>query len=255
MYNFGGVPDQGYFAVFDGHGGRSAAKWCGERLHGILEANLAEGRAGRPLVEVLDETFCQADAHLTGANGIYSGTTAIVALLRWEPPPPQLADGDAAAGSGRRRVLYTANVGDARAVLVRDGRPVRLSYDHKGSDACEQERVRSAGGIIVNDRVGGILAVTRALGDAEMKEFVSGRPYTCRTVLDDGAPRDTHLILACDGLWDVCTDQEACALIADVGDAQLAAHVLLEHALQAGSCDNISVLAVCLRPPAGDTTN
>jgi protein phosphatase PTC1 len=43
----------------------------------------------------------------------------------------------------------------------------------------------------------GVLAVTRSLGDASMKEFVVGSPYTTETALDD---RDEFLIVACDGV-------------------------------------------------------
>lgn len=54
-----------------------------------------------------------------------------------------------------RRVLYTANAGDARAVLSRGGRAVRLTYDHKGSDAQEAKRIKEAGGFVMNNRVNG----------------------------------------------------------------------------------------------------
>lgn len=43
----------------------------------------------------------------------------------------------------------------------------------------------------------GVLAVTRSLGDASMKEFVVGAPYTTQTDLDD---EDEFLIVACDGV-------------------------------------------------------
>lgn len=39
--------------------------------------------------------------------------------------------------------------------------------------------------------------MTRSLGDASMKEFVVGSPYTTETVLDDS---DEFLIVACDGV-------------------------------------------------------
>lgn len=39
--------------------------------------------------------------------------------------------------------------------------------------------------------------MTRSLGDASMKEFVVGSPYTTETVLDD---EDEFLIVACDGV-------------------------------------------------------
>jgi protein phosphatase PTC1 len=101
------------------------------------------------------------------------------------------------AEGGIRRVLYTANVGDARAVLCRKGKAVRLTYDHKGSDPQEAKRITDAGGFVMNNRVNGVLAVTRSLGDASVKEFVVGSPYTTETALDEG---DEFLIVACDGV-------------------------------------------------------
>lgn len=100
--------------------------------------------------------------------------------------------------ASRHRVLYTANVGDARIVLCRNGKALRLSYDHKGSDENEGKRVANAGGLILNNRVNGVLAVTRALGDAYMKDLVTGHPYTTETVIQPDV--DEFIILACDGV-------------------------------------------------------
>lgn len=100
--------------------------------------------------------------------------------------------------ASRQRVLYTANVGDARIVLCRNGKALRLSYDHKGSDENEGKRISNAGGLILNNRVNGVLAVTRALGDTYMKDLVTGHPYTTETVIQPDI--DEFLILACDGV-------------------------------------------------------
>jgi protein phosphatase PTC1 len=100
--------------------------------------------------------------------------------------------------ASRQRVLYTANVGDARIVLCRNGKALRLSYDHKGSDENEGKRIANAGGLILNNRVNGVLAVTRALGDAYMKDLVTGHPYTTETVIQPDL--DEFIILACDGV-------------------------------------------------------
>jgi protein phosphatase PTC1 len=142
----------------------------------------------------------------------------------------------------RQRVLYTANVGDARIVLCRNGRALRLSYDHKGSDENEGRRVANAGGLILNNRVNGVLAVTRALGDAYMKDLVTGHPYTTETVIQPD--QDEFLILACDGLWDVCTDQEAVDIVRSTQDPQLASKQLVDHALARFSTDNLSCMIV-----------
>lgn len=96
-----------------------------------------------------------------------------------------------------RRVLYCANAGDARGVLCRSGKAVRLTYDHKGTDKQEAKRIMDAGGFVMSGRVNGVLAVTRSLGDSSMKEFVVGSPYTTETELSD---EDEFIILACDGV-------------------------------------------------------
>lgn len=98
----------------------------------------------------------------------------------------------------RQRVLYTANVGDARIILCRNGKALRLSYDHKGMDENEGRRISKAGGLILNNRVNGVLAVTRALGDSYLKDLVTGHPYTTETVIQPD--HDEFLILACDGV-------------------------------------------------------
>jgi len=143
--------------------------------------------------------------------------------------------------SNARRVLYCANAGDARGVLCRNGKAVRLTYDHKGSDRQEAKRITDAGGFVLSGRVNGVLAVTRSLGDSSMKEFVVGAPYTTETELCD---KDEFLIMACDGLWDVISDQHSIELIRDTQDAQEASAKLLKHALSHHTTDNVTVLVI-----------
>lgn len=224
--------DNGYFAIFDGHAGTFAADWCGKKLHLILEDTIRRNPS-TPIPELLDSTFTSVDQQLEKLPVKNSGCTAVIAVLRWEDRVPNnasatgstylnqaaakaSADGgpeaavmqDAATPaqaaeklkdtSSRQRVLYTANVGDARIVLCRNGRALRLSYDHKGSDEQEGRRVSNAGGLILNNRVNGVLAVTRALGDTYMKDLVTGHPYTTETVIQHET--DEFMILACDGV-------------------------------------------------------
>ncbi|KIK67432.1 hypothetical protein GYMLUDRAFT_37555 [Collybiopsis luxurians FD-317 M1] len=140
-----------------------------------------------------------------------------------------------------RRILYCANAGDARGVLCRAGKAVRLTYDHKGSDKQEAKRITDAGGFVMGGRVNGVLAVTRSLGDSSMKEFVVGAPFTTETELCD---EDEFLILACDGLWDVIGDQAAVNQIKAFDDAQAASQHLLRYALNNHTTDNVTVVVV-----------
>lgn len=222
---FGGESSSAYFAVYDGHGGRGAVDFTEKELHKILLNTLKEKGDAK---EALKEAYLEIDRQMTEQK-VTAGTTAVSALIRVE-------DG--------KRVLYVANAGDARGVLGRaGGEAERLSYDHKGSDEGETKRITDAGGYVILNRVNGILAVTRSLGDISMKEFVTGEPYLTRTPLEAS---DTHLILACDGLWDVVSDKEAIDLIVNDTDAQAMSEKLLEEALRRGSTDNISVLVVLL---------
>jgi len=88
--------------------------------------------------------------------------------------------------------------------------------DHKASDPLECKRVIEAGGQIINDRVNGMLAMTRALGDHLLKtpalpnDVVSNVPDISST---DITPQDQFVVLACDGIWDVMTDQQAVELV------------------------------------------
>jgi protein phosphatase 1A len=61
------------------------------------------------------------------------------------------------------------NVGDSRAILCRDGKPVLLSLDHKPSNPEEKKRIEDAGGSIIGKYVNGKIAVTRAFGDFRYK--------------------------------------------------------------------------------------
>jgi len=105
-----------------------------------------------------------------------------------------------------------------------------------------------AGGFVMGGRVNGVLAVTRSLGDSSMKEFVVGSPYTTETELGD---EDEFLILACDGLWDIASDQEAVDLVKNIGDAQAASRLLVEHALK-DSTDNVTCVVIRFLNAAAD---
>ena len=193
--------DNGYFSIFDGHAGTFAAEWCGKKLHLILE-EMIRNNPNAPIPELLDQTFTSVDNQLEKLPLKNSGCTAVTAVLRWEDRPANSADEKQNASTPqthtRSRILYTANVGDARIILCRNGKALRLSYDHKGSDENEGRRITSAGGLVLNNRVNGVLAVTRALGDSYMKDLVTGHPYTTETVVQPD--EDEFIILACDGV-------------------------------------------------------
>lgn len=234
-----------YFGLYDGHGGRETVDFVVKALH----TNLAKLLTDDPEMDVREAytiAYTATDGQVRRASILQSGTTAVSCLIRVDP--------------GDVRTLYTANVGDSRAVLVRGGKAVRLTIDHKPNLPEEEKRIKDSGGFVIDKRVNGVLAISRALGDHMLKvnEVVSAVPY-CQTV--PLATTDTHLILACDGVWDVMTDQNAVDFVLDrlnkLGDAPprgpaLNARLkdvtaaLVNEALARKSMDNVSAIVIKL---------
>lgn len=243
--NFASRLNWGYFAIFDGHAGNQASKWCGANLHRHLEERLLEDET-QDVRDMLNESFVYADNEINSALQGNSGCTAAVCVLRWEIPESDLpTEGEDIGFEGHKRMLYTANVGDTRIVLFRNGRSVRLTYDHKASDVLELQRVERAGGLIMKSRVNGMLAVTRSLGDKFFDSLVVASPFTTSVEILEG---DQFLIIACDGLWDVVEDHDACEMIKDIKDPHEAAKFLVRYALENGTTDNVTVMVVFLNP-------
>ena len=89
--------------------------------------------------------------------------------------------------------------------MGKNGKAERLSVDHKPDEPTEVERISQIGGKVVDNRVGGTLAVTRAFGDHHLiKEGVTAKPTINKHVI---RPFDKYLIIASDGVWDVLSDQ------------------------------------------------
>jgi protein phosphatase PTC1 len=165
------------------------------------------------------------------------GSTAVCALVL----PNLDSPGD--------RVLHCANAGDSRAVLgeLRGEHFVaqRLSFDHKPDEPSENTRVARAGGWVMCGRLDGSLAVSRALGDFVFK----ARGLTCEPFLKSIPLRPEHkfLILACDGLFDVVTDEDAVHAIEHLSSSEHMAQVLLQLAMERGTTDNVTIMVLLLQ--------
>ena len=149
--------------------------------------------------ELIGEAFQETDLQYQELYGELSkqcGSTAVICLI-----------------VGQKMIC--ANLGDARALMCRNGKAIDLSVDYKASRKDEQERIKSAGGYIVFGRVLGRLAVTRAFGDfeckqipikneetkeKELKNFVLCEPEVRVTTMN--RQTDDFILLASDGLYD-----------------------------------------------------
>jgi protein phosphatase PTC1 len=232
-----------FLAVYDGHGGDAVARHAAVELHRKFAEALAEQdalAAPRCVPTAFADAYAAVDADLRAARMFNTGSTAVTCFVH------TVADGDDGLGLAtrrRRKVLTTANVGDARAVLCRAGSAVRLSRDHRAGDADERARIEAGGGFVCARRVNGILEVSRALGDHSFKSAVISAPSVNETVLGEA---DEFLILACDGLWDFVAEEKAVSIASNAFDdgatAADVANVLVRAAIAAGGTDNVTVL-------------
>ena len=155
-----------------------------------------------------------------------------------------------------------ANAGDSRSIYC-SKKVVALSEDHKPDNPEESARIHRAGGHVAQGmmgmgpmRVDGDLAVSRCLGDFEYKQNkrlppveqkVSPLPE-CRICQRDPS-KDELLILACDGIWDVMSNQEcgdALRLLLMEGEKDMGnvAEECLMMCLDLESKDNMSAVVV-----------
>lgn len=71
-------------------------------------------------------------------------------------------------------------------------------------------RIQSSGGMVLNKRVMGLLAVTRSFGDHSIKEFVIADPFLSSFSITSECE---FMIMGCDGVFDVLSDEEVCAIV------------------------------------------
>lgn len=95
-----------------------------------------------------------------------------------------------------------------------EGKSEDLSKDHKPDDELEFERIKKAGGSVTNGRVNGNLNLSRALGDLTYKENKELKPEEQLispmpdVVIHELSPKDEFLLMGCDGIWELKTNQE-----------------------------------------------
>ncbi|KAL4640931.1 protein phosphatase 1K, mitochondrial-like [Arapaima gigas] len=222
------------FAIFDGHGGDSAAEFCAKNLSNLIQRNLIEES---DLESVLRNSFIQIDSYFfesistTEEEELLScGTTATVALL-WNETE-----------------LVVASVGDSRAVLCREGKAECLTEDHNARRKDERQRIHECGGFIEWNNAGepyvnGRLAMTRSIGDFQVKPYgVIALPEI--TTVDVEHRSDSFLVLTTDGVSGIMDSQEMCEIIKKCQEPSEAAYILNDQALQYGSQDNVTTLVV-----------
>jgi integrin-linked kinase-associated serine/threonine phosphatase 2C len=189
-----------FYAVYDGHAGKNAAEFCFENMAKIIAAKVSNPLDNENVRAAIKEGFKETDQkflEVAAEKGWKDGCTAVTLTI--------IND-----------VCFLGWVGDSKAILVRREsddqdsllKILELTHDHKCMVVKERDRIVKAGGFVQDNRVNGIMEVSRSIGDAALKKAgVSSTPDLQRVTLCD---RDEFILLACDGLWAVFDVKEAC---------------------------------------------
>jgi len=261
-----GLPEVGenisWFAVFDGHAGSRVSAHCSTHLLESISSTDDFKEALKKEHQLSEEELMEKVK-----TGIMSGFLELDEKLR---KIPEVANGEDKSGTTACCVLITekyvifSNCGDSRGILstktgsandASASSPVLATLDHKPSNPIERTRIENAGGNVMIQRVNGSLAVSRALGDFEYKnvegkspkeQLVSPEPEFYMKLREPEI--DEFLVLACDGVWDVMTNEELTSFVSArlriTDDLETVANEVIDTCLHKGSRDNMSIIII-----------
>lgn len=218
--------DRGWIfgGVYDGHNGDFAARYSARHLHRIFLRTLHSDLSPQ---ESFMFAYEEASRRLQFQD---SGTTAVTFLIK----------------DGR---IFTANAGDARAIVIRDREAHQLTIDHRVMNRDELTRILDRGGTIRGSYVvrgGEGLMPTRTIGDEYFKPV--GIISTPAVNSYEISERDVFLIAACDGLFDFMTNEEVADIAAEFTEPdQLVDRLKIEVLVNRCGLDNLSIIAVSLQ--------
>lgn len=143
----------GLYFVFDGHGGDKTSKWLSE--------NVSKYFRSRKINKNVEKNISYLQQFILDLD------------VTWFENHEEDQDGSTLTGCLITHThIYLINLGDSRTILFENGSLIHKTVDHKPNMAKEKERIEKAGGFVISSgtpRVDGMLAVSRAIGDNQLK--------------------------------------------------------------------------------------
>ena len=215
-----------YFGLYDGHGGKFVSQYLKSNLGKTLESSKTISKNGiKKVYKNLQDTL--KGKHLEKSLEI--GSTAISFI-----------------NMGKKN--YIVNLGDCRAIVVKNNKIIFETLDHKPHKSYESERIKKLGGKITREkddctRIDG-LAVSRCFGDVSSEPFIIQVPDITE-IKDDF----DYILIACDGLWDEMTSKQVANFIEKNSKKNESNNKLVKklanHAINVmGSTDNVSIIII-----------
>jgi len=223
-----------YYGLYDGHGGITVSKILYDYMHKFfVDKNIRSPFYNNYINKVFNK---MQDYIVKKRKAYYAGSTCLISII-------YKINNDI--------MINVINVGDSRCIICRNNIAIPLTKDHKPNWPEENKRISDIGGKIYYDgydwRIKD-LSVSRSMGDHDSYPYVVHNPdiYLYKKREDD-----KFMVLACDGLWDVMSNQDVANYI--ISNYYLnkikpknIAHNLAQEALNRGSTDNITIIIIIL---------
>ncbi|KAG0258230.1 cysteinyl-tRNA synthetase [Mortierella polycephala] len=228
--------DESLFGLFDGRGDRyrancSMTSYLKDRFGSYLKIELEKLEGTDTVVSALRRTFLGLDRDLwplTQDEGGKGGASALVAYIKGV-------------------TLYSANVGDAIAVLVKKSDTYQvISQKHIPWNPTEASRIKHSGGFVSeNGLLNDELDISRSFGQYHLVPIVNSNPFIETTTLSED---DDFLIMASNAFWGVMSYATAVdiakAAKRDYGDLMYASQKLRDIAVSYGARDHMVVMLI-----------
>jgi protein phosphatase 1L len=185
------------FGIYDGHGGDFVSNYLCKNIKKQF-VNLKSGVEYPLSTEFVNKTYEDFDKELSNKHKMESEECGSTCLLVCH------------FKKNMKDYINILNTGDSRCVICRNNIAMPLTKDHKPSQPDEENRIKKLGGKIRTDKKSKIsriddLSVSRSFGDHISSKYVTYKPDIYKYKLSRG---DKFLVIACDGLWDVCSNDE-----------------------------------------------
>lgn len=203
--------------VADGMGGHNAGEVASKMAAELIKSSIIEGFYPEmdyiELSEVIRRAFAEANEEIFRKSKVESNTTGMGTT--------------AAAAFVFGGKLITANVGDSRVYLIKDGVINQLTRDHSFvEELIEQGNLTPESAKLHPHRN----YITRALGT---------EPFVKTDILINEYDGET-VVICSDGLTNLVTDEQIADIVLQYEDYEEAAAALVNFANQKGGPDNIT---------------
>lgn len=147
--------------------------------------------------------------------------------------------------------VFTTNIGDCMAILSKNnGDFQRLTKLHVPYKRAEYERIRISGGYVNDDKLDGVVDVSRAVGFFDLLPHIHASPDISLVTLTKA---DEMLIVATHKLWEYMDFETACDIAREnAAEPMLAAAAMKDHAIAYGCSDNLTILCLAFDKSSTD---